>query len=474
MKIKKSLALAAGLYAFVGLALGLAILVASTSTSAALSEDLVGWWKLDEEEGIVASDSSGKGNDGELFNDPDWVGGQIGNALDFNGSTQYVNVGDDSSLKFTDKFTVEAWINAEAFQTSYYDLIVFRGYNKWAFGIYRGDRLMFGETSWNSLWSRHIYSDTVPLTAGKWYHIAVVYDTDARTADFYLDGSPVGAGKKSTDLYGITNSGDVTINYPHSVSFNGLIDDVKIWKVALSAEDLEDNDGVRMEDDLCLGTAPDEFEDLGVNRWMWDGEWLKGDLPNDKDKGPSFDPEMSYTHGCSCTQILDSMSDTTGLDFGGHYKYGCSKSILEDWYNGEYFLETVNVPSDQTIVSATSTIESDETYRLHASGTYIYATWAGNPVADAKCSWRGTADPLGYSNQWLSGDDLPSPYTNYLEVRVNGSVVGWGVPSGTCNPSNEYSMEYTGADHLDFNIYDGGAIGDNSGSIPVDIFVRLW
>jgi choice-of-anchor C domain-containing protein len=138
--------------------------------------------------------------------------------------------------------------------------------------------------------------------------------------------------------------------------------------------------------------------------------------------------------------------------------------------DGKRFIETVMVPSNESIISAKSEIKSTETYLLKARGTYVYATWAGNPVADAKCSYRGTADPLGLIG-WVSGDNLPVSYTHYLETKINGSVVDWGVPSGTCSPkTNQYSMKMTGVDRLDFNIYDGGAVSDNSGNIRVDIY----
>ena len=34
---------------------------------------LVGWWKFDEDNGTVAYDSSGNGNDGNLTNGPTWT-----------------------------------------------------------------------------------------------------------------------------------------------------------------------------------------------------------------------------------------------------------------------------------------------------------------------------------------------------------------------------------------------------------------
>ena len=207
-----------------------------TSLTKGPAPNLVGLWHFDEGSGTTAFDSSVYGNNGTIIGATWEIPGKFGNALSFNGSSDYVNAGSDASFDFTGKFTVEAWINGEF--EAYYDLMVFRGYSNWAFGYFRTGRLMFGETAWNSLWTRQIYSDTLLWTPGQWYHIAVVYDTVGKTADFYRDGVPVGVGKQSTDKFGITNSGNVTIGYPHSVSFNGLIDEVRIWDIALTADQL--------------------------------------------------------------------------------------------------------------------------------------------------------------------------------------------------------------------------------------------
>ena len=44
--------------------------VAQIDVNGSLTEGLVGWWKFDETDGTVASDSSGNGNDGTLTNGP--------------------------------------------------------------------------------------------------------------------------------------------------------------------------------------------------------------------------------------------------------------------------------------------------------------------------------------------------------------------------------------------------------------------
>jgi hypothetical protein len=51
--------------------------------------ELVGWWKLDEQSGAIAHDSSGKGNDGALLGGPVWAAGQIDGALQLDGVDDY-------------------------------------------------------------------------------------------------------------------------------------------------------------------------------------------------------------------------------------------------------------------------------------------------------------------------------------------------------------------------------------------------
>ncbi|MBU0716024.1 MAG: carbohydrate binding domain-containing protein, partial [Verrucomicrobia bacterium] len=68
----------------------------------------VGNWKLDEDAGTTASDSSGTGNNGTLQGNPQWVNGWINGALSFNGSN-YVDCGSNSSLKVA-VITMEAWV----------------------------------------------------------------------------------------------------------------------------------------------------------------------------------------------------------------------------------------------------------------------------------------------------------------------------------------------------------------------------
>ncbi|MHC4753388.1 MAG: hypothetical protein ACYTFW_26435, partial [Planctomycetota bacterium] len=55
--------------------------------------NLIGWWKLDEDEGTIALDSSGRGNYGTLVGDPQWVDGYDGGGLQCDGSGDWATTG---------------------------------------------------------------------------------------------------------------------------------------------------------------------------------------------------------------------------------------------------------------------------------------------------------------------------------------------------------------------------------------------
>ncbi len=90
-----------------------------------------------------------------------------------------------------------------------------------------------------------------------------------------------------------------------------------------------DNDGVPDGDDLCPGTTIPESlpsADLRRNRWAL----VTNDFDFDTNTGGGGGPNRAYTTsdtgGCSCEQIAVQL----GLG-GGHTKYGCSTSVMDQW-----------------------------------------------------------------------------------------------------------------------------------------------
>lgn len=196
----------------------------------------VGMWLLDEDRGDVAKDSSGGKNDGTLKNNPKWVEGKFDGALQFNGSA-YVDCGRGENLSITKTITVQAWVE---FGGSPSSAIIISKYGKSGSGlsymlVINGDGGAPGKASWYLSGWRHFKT---PINDSDWHHLAATVSSEGM--DLYVDG------KLDTALGGVSSisasDSTVTIGAPNSngwgTGFNGLIDEVAVFNVALLEEDI--------------------------------------------------------------------------------------------------------------------------------------------------------------------------------------------------------------------------------------------
>lgn len=463
-------------------------------TAYALSpDDLVGWWMFEEN----TTDSSTYSNDGTRYgdvsyDDTDEVSGYY--SL-YDGNGDYVEVVDDSSLDITDEITIEGYIKLDASGNNYQGTIAGKwmdlsGVNERSYLLtvnqYRQASFYISTSGANypkAMWS-------TPLELDRWYHLAGTYDgTDIK---LYVDGVlehtwnyPATIHTNNEALLIGANDGYGGSNRKFT---DGKIDDVRIWNKALTDEEImmsvenladllnpdSDGDDVLDDADYCPNTSIDNgdaFSDpWGVHRWHWDDSWMQE--PNKKGKGENKEFSMTDTHGCSCKQMLDELVAADLGEFGGHYKFGCSSSILEDWISGEYYLETVEVPATSGDgADSINTLESGKEYMLYVSGTYRFANWGEYGIADAEWAYRNDAykDVPLLAHGWTLGEFI-YPSVVGLDLQVDSTNVFWGDFSDT----HEYMTAYTGiGSPAHFHIYDS-AYGDNSGELVVDIYQKLY
>jgi len=204
-----------------------------------LTRGLVGWWKFDEGDGTVARDSSGKRSHGRLIGDLEWGKGRIGGALSFGGTRDRVEIMDSPSISVTGDLTVTAWVNGSSWRVNN---IVSKDFNS----SYRFRVQDNGNALWLLLCDDYGYeAESVELSntlrTGKWYHVAATADLDAKEVRFYLDGAQMGEARSTTkagiqDMAGPLLIGKTETGF--SEDFHGLMDDVRIYNRALSAEEI--------------------------------------------------------------------------------------------------------------------------------------------------------------------------------------------------------------------------------------------
>jgi len=195
---------------------------------------LQGMWHFDETSGSTVEDSSGNNNDGTLVNDPEWVDGRFGNALEFDGENDYVDIG-DNNIDLGNSGTVSLWAHPRMEE-----------------GDTRGNLFEGGYSGDDRLYT-FMYPDSefeVGLGASnnigigwypemdKLYYFALVWD--GGEFEVYANNEKVGDGTYSGEVSTDQGNWYIGNSYFGDYYFEGLIDDVRVYDRALSESEISD------------------------------------------------------------------------------------------------------------------------------------------------------------------------------------------------------------------------------------------
>ncbi|MEQ9301611.1 MAG: LamG-like jellyroll fold domain-containing protein, partial [Cyclobacteriaceae bacterium] len=164
-----------------------------------------------------------------------------GNALDFDGTNDFVDLGTSINTNTIDgatTLTVEAWVNIASFGVT--GQIISNSLS----GVTSGLELRHGVTgdvifTYRDNDGAQHTSNSLPLTAGTWHHVAGVLD--GTNLHFYLDGQAAGVLNFPSAI-GITtavNSLKIGANASGQES-TGRIDEVRIWNLARSQSEIQE------------------------------------------------------------------------------------------------------------------------------------------------------------------------------------------------------------------------------------------
>ena len=194
-------------------------------------------------------DSSVHNNDGESYGGISYTDGMIGQAASFDGVDDYISVNSDDSLNPDNQLSIAMWLNISSY-TNTWSPIVHKG------GAYTSSH----ENREYSLWINddkyfHLASagdndrqktfNTEYSTAieGEWIFYVAVIDRLSNATKVYLDGELTLSESDSYSSFN-NNDDDLRIGWSEEVrsnyhNYNGLIDDLRIYNRALSAEEIK-------------------------------------------------------------------------------------------------------------------------------------------------------------------------------------------------------------------------------------------
>src|ERR1043166_1211827 len=219
------------------------LLAQMNSTSAEFGA--VGYWSFDDG---TATDNSGNGKNGTLINGPSVVGGKSGQALSFNGASQYVDFGDVLDPGIGD-LSVFAWVNTT--QSGSLNMIVSKrnsssstnsGYQLFQNGS-GGVSFTFGDGNSSRV---RVDSSGPQINDGNWHLVGVVFNRGG-SGVLYVDGVPAtnGSGSITSQTGAVNNSVPLRIGVEDQTGnpnlyWAGAINEVGIYNRALTAQEIAD------------------------------------------------------------------------------------------------------------------------------------------------------------------------------------------------------------------------------------------
>ena len=207
-----------------------------------VTNGLIGFWTLDKGtvNGDILKDAWGK-NDGTIKGSPKVVNGKIKDGLDFDGKDQYVLLPD---MGHEPAVTVEAWTLAHSLPPVAHSccigIVSSAPEDQWVAGTVHF-KFEAGAITADKNGSGKIRFDSA--AAEEWYHAVYTVDTAANEFKLYINGklaAEMGSGAEPNNLTHVRIASEHEGRY-----LPGIVDEVRIYKRALSADEVGRNFAVK-------------------------------------------------------------------------------------------------------------------------------------------------------------------------------------------------------------------------------------
>lgn len=244
-----------------------------------LANGLIAHYKLNEDAAnTIVVDSSGNQAAATASQDTEdmSVAGKINTALDFNGTTDYVNIPHNANQLLTSGFTLSAWIKPDSLGEGNTGKIIDKATGSNAQAGYTlqmltGNAIILNVNAGSGKQSA---AGSVVPGDGNWYHVLVTV-TAAAFVTFYINNVVSGTPGTTGALSGITTTNDIRIGNRSGAtdrSFDGGIDDVRIYNRVLSAAEISkiynEGNGTELVSDFSINHVIGDFpiESFAFNR----------------------------------------------------------------------------------------------------------------------------------------------------------------------------------------------------------------
>jgi hypothetical protein len=355
-------------------------------------------WKLDEGTGVTAVDSIG-GHDGTLINGPVWVAGQLGDALDFDGSNDLVSVPHEAI--FTQApMTVSAWFKLNTLPTtrSEHGTIIDKRhtvdpYASWTLYVNEtlGNKIRFQirDSSETGYW----LDSAASAVTNTWYHVVGTID-ESYNAKLYVNGALEPDDDNIGSLFSSNDEIRIGAGWSGGNRLDGVVDDVRFYDQALSAAEISGlytagtgggggggGGAAPVFEEFTEAAAPNTTTSLNIPKpgGTTAGDLLLAALVTDGDSASSFNPPSGWTQ----VSVGDNASGNVSLGV---------------WYK----IATGSEPSQYSF------------------------TWSGREKAygwTMRFTNHDPSSPVFYDNGTLTNDNTSAPMCQRLITPVDNMLV---------------------------------------------------
>jgi lysophospholipase L1-like esterase len=386
--------------------------------------------------------------------------------LGFDGFDDKLIVDFDQSLNIADAITLEAWIRPfkipELGQPSriiskpeHFELTLHSSFSGCGYG-----------TSGDLQWQANIDGKKViicggELTLGRWYHISGSYD--GKNLFLYIDGLPVTSRAQSGKLS--TNTSYLFVgNYPmQNLAFHGEIDEVRIWNVARTQSQIQNNmnveltgwePGLRLYHPFNEGSGQIAYDRTPNGNDGFLGSSLEID-PDD----PVWKSSDGYI-GLGDSITKGSGDDITADGIGYEPILAQSLTIAKGYYN---YVVNEGV-SGHTASDGSARINSILT--KYPEKIFFLIQYGTN---DAKLEPVPRPSGLGLT---ASHPDYPGTFKDHIQRIINAILTDGRIPYLAKIPKAFGSREYMNPVIQEYNqVVDELHLENNIGVVPPDFYV---
>jgi hypothetical protein len=291
--------------------------------------------------------------------------------LDFDGTNDFVALGNPAQLKITGNLTIEMWVKPDNFSTRRNPYAKAYGGEGTITQETNGTLNFYYGTNGGNSTPYQGFNSGSSLTLNEWNHIAIVRDLTNMKLYWYINGV-LTATTNASYASATAGSNNATIGSGYVSNYDGQIDELRVWNIARTQAEVQTNKNI------CLTGA-----ELGLAAYY---------------------------------QINDGINSTIAKDFSVFANNGVLTNMdsSNDWVSTSYDYQCLSCESPRTAVVATV-----------SGGTPVVLgedeCLSGNKILDAG---------IGYSSYLWSTGDVSQTITvstdgNYwVQVDNGGGCIG--------------------------------------------------